>query len=73
MKSEIIFYFSWLLTPLTIIGTYFNSQQKKIGFLIWGICNICWLTIDLYYGIYAQAFLYSIFIGFNIYGWNKWG
>lgn len=64
--------FTWCLTVVTIIGTYLNSRQNKYGFIIWGLCNFMWLSIDYYRGIYAQAALYVIFIGFNIYGWNKW-
>lgn len=32
-----------------------------------------WLTVDFTRGIYAQAALYCVFIGFNIYGWKQWG
>jgi hypothetical protein len=65
--------FTWILTGITIFGTYLNSSQKKIGFVIWGLCNVCWLFVDLARGIYAQAALYVVFIGFNIYGWICWG
>jgi len=64
--------FTWTLTVITIFGTYLNSCQKKLGFLIWGLCNLCWLCVDLSRGIYAQAALYIVFIGFNIYGWKQW-
>ena len=64
--------FTWILTSVTILGTYLNSRQNKYGFLIWGICNMLWLTVDFTRGIYAQAALYSVFIGFNIYGWMQW-
>jgi len=32
-----------------------------------------WLGVDFTRGIYAQAALYVVFIGFNVYGWKKWG
>jgi len=32
-----------------------------------------WLGVDFTRGIYAQAALYVVFIGFNIYGWKQWG
>lgn len=64
--------FTWILTSVTIFGTYLNSRQNKYGFLIWGICNMLWLSVDFTRGIYAQAALYSVFICFNIYGWMQW-
>ncbi len=64
--------FTWTLTAVTIYGTLLNSQQKKIGFLIWGLCNVAWMVIDATRGIWAQAALYVVFISFNIYGWIMW-
>lgn len=65
--------FTWCLTATTIYGTLLNSRQNKYGFLVWGLCNLMWLTIDFSRGIYAQAALYMVFIGFNVYGWMQWG
>ena len=65
--------FTWLLTFVTIFGTYLNSKQNKYGFLVWGLCNMLWLGVDFTRGIYAQAALYVVFIGFNVYGWKQWG
>jgi len=65
-------FFTWTLTAITICGAYLNARQNKWGFLIWGLCNICWLLVDLSRGIYAQAALYVVFLGFNIYGWLQW-
>ena len=64
--------FTWVLTLISIIGTLLNCRGKKIGFVIWGIANTCWIFIDLSRGIWAQAFLYIVFIGFNIYGYRMW-
>jgi len=64
--------FTWLLTATTIFGTYLNSRQNKYGFLVWGLCNMLWLGVDFTRGIYAQAALYVVFIGFNVYGWRQW-
>lgn len=64
--------FTWSLTASTIFATYLNAKQNKYGFLIWGFCNVLWLGVDVTRGIYAQAALYLVFIGFNIYGWCQW-
>jgi hypothetical protein len=64
--------FTWFLTAITIYGTLLNSRQKKMGFLVWGTCNVAWMLIDASRGIWAQAALYAVFISFNIYGWITW-
>lgn len=64
--------FTWTLTAVTIFGTYLNAKQNHYGFIVWGLCNALWLTVDFTRGIYAQAALYVVFIGFNVYGWNQW-
>lgn len=64
--------FTWTLTAVTIIGTYLNAKQNQYGFIVWGLCNVLWLSVDFTRGIYAQAALYVVFIGFNIYGWYQW-
>lgn len=69
---DIFSIFTWSLTAITIFGTYLNSRMNKYGFLVWGLCNLLWLGVDFTRGIYAQAALYIVFIGFNIYGWVKW-
>ncbi len=56
----------------SIIGAILNSRQNKYGFVVWGVTNFCWLIVDFSRGIYAQAFLYLVFIGINIYGWCCW-
>jgi hypothetical protein len=64
--------FTWFLTAVTIYGTLLNSRQKKMGFLVWGTCNVAWMLIDANRGIWAQAALYAVFISFNVYGWITW-
>ncbi|ETZ07101.1 nicotinamide riboside transporter PnuC [Holospora obtusa F1] len=70
MKSFTIL--TWMLSMLSILGAILNSRKNVYGFIVWGIANCAWLVVDFYKEIYAQAFLYSIFIGINIYGWLMW-
>lgn len=64
---------TWTLAAISVVGAYLNAKQKRIGFIVWGLANVFWLFIDGYRGIYAQSALYAVFIGFNIYGWIRWG
>lgn len=64
--------FTYIVTTLSISGSILNSRQNRWGFVVWGIANMCWIGVDLSRDIYAQAFLYTVFIGLNIYGWINW-
>lgn len=63
---------TWIVTFVSIIGTIFNSFQKRVGFWLWLIANLFWVFYNIKEGIYAQAALF----GFNsimcIVGLIKW-
>lgn len=72
MTDTLFTIITWSLATVSVIGAWLNAKQKRIGFIVWGLANVCWLFIDGYRGIYAQSALYCVFIGFNIYGWIQW-
>jgi nicotinamide riboside transporter PnuC len=63
---------TWCFAASSIFGAILNSRKNKYGFVVWGLTNCAWLAVDFYKGIYAQSFLYLVFIGINIYGWHMW-
>jgi nicotinamide riboside transporter PnuC len=64
--------FSWILALIAIIGVVLNIQKKPSGFIFYTISNIGWILVNLYYEIYAQMFLFSVFTVLSIYGWISW-
>jgi nicotinamide riboside transporter PnuC len=64
--------FSWVLALIAIIGVVLNIQKKPSGFIFYTISNIGWVLVNLYYEIYAQMFLFSVFTVLSIYGWISW-
>jgi nicotinamide riboside transporter PnuC len=68
----IITCFSWALALVAIIGAVLNIQKKSSGFIFYTVSNIGWVSVNFYYEIYAQMFLFSVFTILSIYGWINW-
>jgi nicotinamide riboside transporter PnuC len=64
--------FSWVLALVAIIGVILNIQKKPSGFIFYTISNIGWISVNFYYEIYAQMFLFSVFTVLSVYGWWNW-
>lgn len=69
---NLLFIFTWVVSVLSICGAYLNAKGKWQGFVIWIFTNISWITINIYYGVYAQAFLFVIYTGVSTYGLITW-
>jgi nicotinamide riboside transporter PnuC len=64
---------TWLFTAISLLGNYLNCRKLRCGFLVWIVCNICWLAYDIMNGIYSRAVLDIVQTGFSIYGYIEWG
>ncbi len=62
----------WLVTIFSITGVVLNIKKNKWCFVIWSVTNFCWMVIDFYKGIYAQAFLFLIYFILALYGLYEW-
>lgn len=62
----------WVLTSLSLIGTWFNIQKKVTGWVIWLIANVGWVVSFSLKGMLAEATLFSAYTLFSIYGIIKW-
>ena len=72
MSSELFNIVTWSLAFLSITGGFLNARENIRGFYFWIVANIGWVSINIYKGIYAQAFLFIIYITLCIYGIKKW-
>jgi nicotinamide riboside transporter PnuC len=61
-----------LLTIGCLLGDYFNCKKIRICFIIWAICNVGWLCVDLINGAYSRMLLDFVQICFNLYGLRQW-
>lgn len=63
---------TWILTAISIAGTWLNAKKLRCCFYIWLACNGGWLAWDIVNMIYARALLDIIQSVFCIYGLFKW-
>jgi len=64
--------FKWCIVALSLIGVVLNIRKRRECFYIWGFTNLAWTAIDLWHGIYSQAFLQAIYFGLAIWGIIAW-
>ena len=64
--------YTWLITIASIIGTVANIYKKKWCFWIWLVTNSMWLIIDFRAGLYAQAFLFAVYVLLAVWGLYRW-
>ncbi|MFA7175560.1 MAG: nicotinamide mononucleotide transporter [Kiritimatiellia bacterium] len=63
---------TWAVTAASIIGTVANIYKKQWCFLIWLVTNGIWMTVDFMAGMYAQAFLFAVYVALAVWGLIKW-
>ena len=56
-----------MITALSIIGAAANAYGRR-----WRAANAIWCGYDLAMGMYSQALLFAVYIGFNVVGLRKW-
>jgi nicotinamide riboside transporter PnuC len=64
--------FEWLLTTLSLAGTWFNIQKNILGWFIWAVANLGWVVSFTRKGMLAEATLFSVYFLLCIYGIIKW-
>jgi len=63
---------TWLITIASIIGTVANIYKKQWCFWIWLFTNGLWMIVDLKAGLYAQAFLFGVYLLLAVWGLYQW-
>lgn len=63
---------TWLITIASITGTVANIYKKRWCFIIWLFTNSLWMIVDFYQGLYAQSFLFAVYVALAIWGLIQW-
>lgn len=63
---------AYIVTALSMIGTFANSHKKRWCFLIWLCTNAFWCIYNFINGQYAQALLYVFNFCMSVTGLLKW-
>ncbi len=69
MTFEIV---KWLIAAMSLVGVVLNIKHDQRCFVIWFFTNASWAVIDLFHGVYAQAFLQSVYCCLSVWGWWSW-
>jgi len=64
--------FKWLIVGLSLFGVVLNIRKRRECFYIWGFTNLAWTGVDIYYGVWSQAFLQAVYFGLAIWGVVAW-
>jgi nicotinamide riboside transporter PnuC len=62
----------YLITSLSLLGTYLNIKKNKLCFIIWIVTNVSFAIINMYIDMYSQSAVFIIFAILSIYGYLKW-
>jgi len=63
---------TWLITVASIIGVIANIKKKRWCFYVWAVTNSLWMIVDFAHGLYAQAFLFLVYVLLAIWGIIEW-
>jgi nicotinamide riboside transporter PnuC len=72
MDSVTIYYATWLLAVVSLVGTYLNIKKQKMCFVIWGVTNALWVLYDFSIGAIAQAALMLCYFVLAVHGFYEW-
>jgi hypothetical protein len=72
MDSVAIYYATWLLAIVSLVGTYLNIKKQKACFIIWGLTNALWVLYDFSIGAIAQAALMLCYFVLAVHGFYEW-
>jgi hypothetical protein len=72
MDSVVIYYATWLLAVVSLVGTYLNIKKQKMCFVIWGVTNALWVLYDFSIGAIAQAALMLCYFVLAVHGFYEW-
>lgn len=65
-------WFTWLVTGLSLIGVVLNIRQDRRCFFIWCFTNSSWAVVDFHKGLYAQTFMFCVYLGLSVWGLWAW-
>lgn len=62
----------WFFVILNIFGTILNIKMSYWSFVIWTLCNIFWMSYDIFSHQYARIFVDIINLSTSTWGMLKW-
>lgn len=72
MSPEIWNILSWVMSGIALLGTIWNAERNKYGFIFWLVSNLYMTIRFAYIGEYAQMCLFFIYFLLAIRGIVAW-
>lgn len=67
----------WLLealcTILSLIGAFYISARRRVGFVFWLFSNAGWIAFAIAYSHWGMCFLFVVYWVLAAYGYLNWG
>ena len=63
---------TWILTILSLTGSFLNVKKKVACFYLWAIGEVFWLILDISNRVYGRAFLDLTQLAFALWGIKEW-
>ncbi len=62
----------WGFSIFNIFGTLLNINKVPASYLIWSLCNVFWLVLDVYNGVFSRACLDVANLTTSVAGFLVW-
>ena len=63
---------TWILTALSLAGSFLNVKKKVACFYLWAIGEVFWFILDVNNHVYGRAFLDFTQLAFALWGIKEW-
>lgn len=63
---------TWIMTAISMFGSYLNSVKSIYCFYVWIIANILWIIYDVSIKLYSRAALDILQTILCVYGIINW-
>ena len=65
---------SWIATIISLSGNILVNKQNKLGFIVWIVSNILWITIGALSAEvnYGQLTLFAVYTVLAVQGYKNW-
>lgn len=64
--------FEWVLTAMSLMGSWLNIHKKISSWVIWAVANFGWVVSFASRHMYAEATLFVVYFFLSLYGIFKW-
>lgn len=70
--ESIIELLMYIVSILSILGSWIVIKKNRYGFIIWMITNASWIVYDVYKTAYPQAVLMIVYFVMSLWGFITW-